>query len=503
MKIFCPYNHECYFSLVEKLSSLHSCSGMIGAAFPVRCICRSIELPSELFDVAIIGAGVVGCAMARRFTLDGARVLVLEKSLDVLDGASKGNSAILHTGFDAPPNSLEQSCIAQGYAEYLEVADDLSLPVLESGAMVLAWSEEQLKELPKLVEKAHQNGVANVRMLERAEILRREPHLSGKLLGGFEIPGEFLIDPWTTAHIYILQALANGCILRRGAEVTGGDFDGECWRLNTSHGEFCAGTVINCAGLYGDRIDEMLTGRRDFTITPRKGQFVVFDKAASDLISSTILPVPTATTKGIVICRTIFGNVLVGPTAEDQQSRTDCSTKRETLLDLRDNGIEMLPGLADCEMTAAYAGLRTATEFKEYQIRHHKDQAYVTVAGIRSTGLSAALGIAQHVMALLQDEGHRFQPLENPETPLCNHLSDYHERDWQRPGNDGIVCHCELVTRREIEEALNGPMPPNTLQGIKRRTRVAMGRCQGAYCTSALAEITAGRLKRPIGCDND
>ncbi|HIP22852.1 MAG TPA: FAD-dependent oxidoreductase, partial [Rhodobacteraceae bacterium] len=153
---------------------------------------------ADLFDIAIIGAGVVGCAMARRFTLDGARVVVLEKAAEVLDGASKANSAILHTGFDAPPGSVEQKCIADGYAEYLEIRESLGLPLLKTGAMVLAWDDEQLAQLPELVKKAHKNGVADVALLSRAEILAQEPHLAETVKGGFTVPGEYLIDPWAS-----------------------------------------------------------------------------------------------------------------------------------------------------------------------------------------------------------------------------------------------------------------------------------------------------------------
>jgi glycerol-3-phosphate dehydrogenase len=450
------------------------------------------------YDVAIIGAGVVGCAMARRLTLDGAKVVVLEKATDVLDGASKGNSAILHTGFDAPPGSLEQACIAAGYAEYLQVAEELDLPVLRSGAMVLAWTQEQEVQLPALIEKAHRNGVKDVAPLTRDDILQREPNLSAKVRAGFEVPGEYLIDPWASAHAYILQALANGADILRDTEVLSGSFD-KGWRLETSNGPVEAAHVINCAGLYGDLVDERLLGETHFTIRPRKGQFLVFDKAASELVSTTLLPVPTKTTKGVVICRTVFGNVLVGPTAEDQESRTDASTDREALKDLYRKGEEMLPGLTDCEVTTAYAGLRPACEEQDYQIAHHASRAYITVGAIRSTGLSSALGIATHVSRLLRLAG---TPLTDPIAPKIDRLSDYHPRDWQEDGNGGIVCHCELVTRREIEQVLSGPLPPATLQGLKRRTRAMMGRCQGFYCTAELAEITKGRLTVPIGSDD-
>ncbi len=453
---------------------------------------------NEPFDVAIIGAGVVGCAMARRFTIDGARVVVLEKAAEVLDGASKANSAILHTGFDAPPGSLEQKCIADGYAEYLEIRESLGLPLLKCGAMVLAWDDEQVVQLDGLVAKAHKNGVMDVALRSRAEILTQEPQLSSAVMGGFVVPSEYVIDPWASAHAYILQALANGAELRRNCEVLSGVFD-RVWRLETAQGAVRAKQVINCAGLYGDVIDERLLGRRDFSIMPRKGQFVVFDKPASELVEAVILPVPTKTTKGVVIFRTIFGNIAVGPTAEEQESRTDASTDAEALKALRDKGIEMLPALADYEVTTVYAGLRPATEFQDYQITNHAEQGYITVGGIRSTGLSAALGIARHVSRLNAGVEFSGAPIATPICPAPDRLSNYHPRDWESPDHGGIICHCELVTKREILAALDGPMAPTTLQGLKRRTRVCMGRCQGFYCTGPLATLTEGRLDPALG----
>ncbi len=457
---------------------------------------------ADSFDIAIIGAGVVGCAIARNLTLSGARVVILDKAADVLDGASKANSAILHTGFDAPPGSLEQTCIARGYREYLDVAEKFDLPILKSGALVLAWDQEQLAQLPALVAKAKKNGVSDVELLSREEILAREPGLADAVVGGFEVPGEYLIDPWTSAHAYLFQAIGNGAALVREAEVLGGNFEGDCWHLETSKGEILATHAINCAGLYGDIVDERLVGERKFTVTPRKGQFVVFDKAASDLVSSIILPVPTKKTKGVVVCRTIFGNLLVGPTAEDQQSRTDASTGREALLTLRQRGIEIVPGLEYCEVTTAYAGLRPATEFPDYQISRRKDRNYICVGGIRSTGLSGALGIAQYVKDLLEPCGFSNPPIADPVIPELDRLSNYHPRDWQQDNNGGIVCHCEHVTRREIERVMNGPMPPASLQGLKRRTRVCMGRCQGFYCTAELAKITKGHFEWPLGVEH-
>ncbi len=450
------------------------------------------------YDIAIVGAGVVGCALARRFTLDGARVVVLEKAADILDGASKGNSGILHTGFDAPVGSLEQRCIAAGYEEYLAIRDRLGLPLLETGALVLAWSGEQADRLGALMDQARDNGVDDVVPLSRREILNREPEVAPEVVAGFLVPREHVIDPWSAPTAYLLQALANGAELRRRAPVTGGAFDGALWHLETGAGPVAARSVVNCAGLYGDVVDQRLLGRSDFSIRPRKGQFVVFDKAASRLLRSILLPVPSAVSKGVVLCRTAYGNLLVGPTAEEQDSREDAAVDTATLAMLKAKAAELVPALANESVTATYAGLRPASEEKAYRIFADPARHYVTVGGIRSTGLSAALGIARHVARLHADFGPQRAPLADPVWPQAPRLAEAAPRDWQEADNGGVLCHCELVTRREIEQALSGPLPAQTLAGLKRRTRVTMGRCQGFYCSGALAEVTRGRLCPPL-----
>lgn len=446
------------------------------------------------FDVAVIGAGVVGSAIARRFALDGARVAVVEKADDILDGASKGNSAILHTGFDAPPGSLEQACIAAGYDEYLAIHGRLNLPLIRSGALVIAWSEEERGLLPALMEQAAQNRVGDVEPLDRAALHALEPGLGDGALAAFRVPREYLIDPWSAPLAYLLQAMAHGAQVLRGAAVTGARRDGE-WVLQTTVGTVRAGLVINAAGNHGDHVDRLFLGRSDFTIRPRKGQFVVYDKPAARLASHILLPVPNKVTKGIVVCRTAFGNLIVGPTAEDQDDRDHAVLVPETLAALQWRGAEILPGLKDHEVTAIYAGLRPATEFKDYCIRAHDGLGYVTVGGIRSTGLSAALGIAQHVAGLA---GLALTPPPEVAWPQVPNISEYFPRRWQEPGHGGVVCHCELATRAEILAALGGPLPAGSLAGLKRRTRVTMGRCQGFFCSAELARLTEGHFARPM-----
>lgn len=443
------------------------------------------------WDVAVIGGGVVGCAVARRFALEGAAVILLERAPDILAGASKGNSAILHTGFDAPPGSLELRCMQTGYREYLEIRERLNLPLLETGAAVVAWSDEDEAKLDGILAQAHENDVSDARRIGRDELLAREPNLAPQARAAVLVPGEHLIDPWSAPLAYITQALAEGAACLRNAPVTAGSFDGASWRLETPRGRITAGHVVNCAGLHGDELERSLLGECDFEIRPRKGQFVVFDKAAAALLRTIILPVPTERSKGVVICRTIFGNVLVGPTAEEQPERDRANLDRRMLEELHASALRMIPGLAPIPVTATYAGLRPATERKEYRIGV-KERNWISVGGIRSTGLTAALGIAQHVVALY--DGAKTATRAEPQWPRMPNLADHLPRDWQQPGHGEIVCHCELVTRREIEQALTGPLPAGDPGGLKRRTRAGMGRCQGFYCGAHVAAISAGRL---------
>ncbi|MFT5707211.1 MAG: glycerol-3-phosphate dehydrogenase [Oceanospirillaceae bacterium] len=459
---------------------------------------QSVDLSNEHYDVIVIGAGVVGCAMTRRFALQGAKVLLVEKSADILEGASKGNSAILHTGFDEVANSIEHQCVTTGYQEFLEIREQLNLPLLRTGAMVVAWNNEQAATLDGLMQKSINNGVTDIERLSTKQIAAKEPNLASSYTGALFVSGEHVIDPWTTPYSYLLQAIEHGACISRNTDLLSGAFEGNHWQLITSKGTFSANTVINCGGLYGDSIDAALIKKSPFEIKPRKGQFLVYDKAASKFLKTIILPVPTKVTKGVVVCRTIFGNLLVGPTAEEQQSRDDSCVDRVSLNKLRIKGEEILPALANIPITATYAGIRPATQFQDYCIQPFAAQNYISVGGIRSTGLSGALGIAKYVFELYSDMGNKHEAAEHYIWPKVNQIAEAGIRDWQKADNGGIICHCELVTRREIEQALTGPLAAASLNALKRRTRVTMGRCQGFYCTANLSEMTAKHFSQAI-----
>ncbi|AMD58373.1 FAD/NAD(P)-binding oxidoreductase [Agrobacterium tumefaciens] len=455
------------------------------------------ETPSTEFDVAVIGAGVVGCAVARRFALAGAKVVVIEKGPDILSGASKANSAILHTGFDAPEGSLELELVKAGRAEYLSIHGRMGLSIVETGALVCAWNPGEAEKLQAIAEQGRRNGIAGLELRTAEQAREAMPGLSGRLVAALDVPGEHIIDPWSAPLGYLTQAVALGAQLLRNAEVLSGAFDG-VWQIETTAGTIFAASVVNAAGLFGDIVDARLGFPPDFTIKPRKGQFVVLDKAARRHVPHIVLPVPTEITKGIVVCPTAFGNVLVGPTAEEQEDRERATVETATLEGLLERGAEIVPALASVSVAAVYAGLRPASEKKHYRISTRPDRRAITLGGIRSTGLSAALGLAQHALRLHEGFGTRFSPPSSiPEVTMPN-LTETCGRDWQRADHGEIVCHCELVTRREIEATFLSPVPPGDFGGLRRRTRAGMGRCQGFYCNARLAAMTGDRLATPL-----
>lgn len=457
----------------------------------------------KIWDVIVIGGGVIGCAVTRKFTLMGANTLLLERGGDILSGASKANSALLHTGFDATPGSLELECMQEGYREFIAIREKMNLPLLETGALVVAWNDEQLSKLPAIVEQAHTNNVLDVAIIDKEELYRREPHLAPGALAAVSVPGEAVIDPWSTPLSYLTQAVKHGAEYRFHCEVNGGTLHDGLWHLTTSKGEFSARLVINCAGINGD-IVESICHPSPFQIKPRKGQFLVYDKAAAADINAIILPVPTAITKGVLLSKTIFGNLLLGPTAEEQDDRWKAEVKQEVLEDLIAQGSRMLPSLHNYSVTATYAGLRPATEEKYYRINGYPEKQWICAGGIRSTGLTSALGVASYLGQLYQENFTPLFELSPPEVliwPIMPMISEYHQRDYQCKSNGGIVCHCELVTQREIEAAFDSDIPPECLGALRRRTRVMMGRCNGFYCSSQVAEIINGRFDHTLAVE--
>jgi glycerol-3-phosphate dehydrogenase len=454
--------------------------------------------PVTRADVLIIGAGVVGTAIARALARYQLSCVLADGRNDVGAGTSKANTAILHTGFDAVPGTLESRLVRRGAELLRAYAPQAGIPVERTGAKLIAWTPEQEAGLAAIHDKSLRNGYDAIRRISVPGLYAAEPSLGPGALGALEIPDESLICPWTTPLAYATEAVRAGVRLLLGNYVTGvRAVDGQ-HEAQTSRGVIRTRWLVNAAGLEGDLIDRMLGGS-GFTIRPRRGELIVFDKLARPLVRSILLPVPTAQTKGVLVAPTVYGNVLLGPTAEDVSDRSDTSTTRHGLAALQEAGQAIVPALAQQEVTASYAGLRAATEHRDYQIRIDGARRYACVAGIRSTGLTASMGIAEYVIDQMATAG---LPLRERRDLVPPPAMPYIGQDGTRPYQDAvriaadpaygqIVCHCERVTLGEIRDTLASTIPPADLDGLRRRTRAVNGRCQGFFCGAGVAGLLA------------
>jgi glycerol-3-phosphate dehydrogenase len=446
-------------------------------------------------DVVIVGAGVVGAAIARELSLYELDVTLLEAGPDVGAGTSKANTALLHTGFDAKPGTLEATLVARGYTLLSEYAGRAGIPVERTGALLVAWDEQQLGEFGGIVERSRANGYEAIRELDAGELYRREPNLGPGAVAALEVPDEALICPFTTPLAFATEAVLAGCELRRDTPVTAIErLASGGFRVEAGRASITTRCLVNAAGLRSDEVDRMLGGD-GFTVTPRRGELIVFDKLSRPLVRHIVLAVPTQVSKGVLVAPTVFGNVMVGPTAEDVERKDDTSSTAAGLEYLRAEAGRIVPALLGFEVTAVYAGLRAATEHVDFQIRF--EDGYACVGGIRSTGLSASMAIAEYVRDGLELELRR-----RPERAAVRmpNLGEAFPRPYQRAeliASDGdygrVVCFCERVTRGELRDALASPVPPVDLDGLRRRTRAHMGRCQGFFCGAQLAELLAER----------
>ncbi|MBP6997793.1 MAG: FAD-dependent oxidoreductase [Phycicoccus sp.] len=441
------------------------------------------------FDVVVIGGGLVGAALARELAGTDASVALVEARCDVGDGTSKANTAILHTGFDAKPGTLESRLVARGYELLGDYAARTGIPVERTGALLVAWTDEELAALPGLRDKAVANGYDACEIVDADEVYRRVPRLGPGALGGLTVPGESIMCTWTTTLALATDAHRRGARILLDRPVTAVRVEGESTILQTPREEVRARWVINAAGLGADAVDGLF-GYDRFTVTPRRGELLVYDKLSRPDVPLIVLPVPSAVGKGVLISPTIYGNVMLGPTSEDLGDKTATGTSEAGFAFLLDKGRRLMPSLIDEEVTASYAGLRAAIGQDDYLIEVDAAQRYVLVGGIRSTGLTASMSIAEHVRDLLSQSG--FAPPERdtlPPPPLMPNLGEAFARPYQDgdaisadPAYGTIVCFCERVTAGEIRDAFASDLPPADLDGLRRRTRVMNGRCQGFYC---------------------
>ena len=440
-------------------------------------------------DVLVIGGGVVGSAILRELARYDAHVALLERNPDVCEGTSKSNSAIVHTGFDAPPGTLEVRLLADARALWPQIIEQLHIPYLQTGALLIATSEEELATLHnEMIPKAERNGVM-LQPLTRDEILENAPYINPAIVGGALVEGEGIIDPFWTTRAYCENAILNGAQVFTSESVVGMSVADEHISVHTSAGRtFAASLVINAAGLWSDEVAR-LVGDHSFTLTPRKGQFIIVEEDHG--VSQIILPIPNRISKGILVTPIIFGGVMLGPTAEEVQDKDDFATTSKGLQQIRRGIAKLVPAMTEAVSVRQFAGLRAVSSTGEYIIRPSTaSERLLHVAGIRSTGLSASPAIGRYVGDLARAQlGLALREHFIEELP--EYLSETH-------ANEGdVICLCRSITHGEIMAALRSPLPPETLDGLKRRTGAMLGDCQGNICMPRLMQL----FQQQRGCD--
>jgi glycerol-3-phosphate dehydrogenase len=470
--------------------------------------CAHQPRPPDVFDVIVVGAGIVGSAIARKLSSYRLTVALLDARDDVGEGTSKANTAILHTGFDAKPGTLESRLVRSGYHLLGEYAKATGIPVMRVGAILVAWDAEQLAALPGLQDKANQNGYPDTEIIDPELVYASLPHLGLGALGGLTVPGESITCTWTTNLALATDAVHRGTRLLLNSRVDSADVGVDVTVLRTSGREVSGRWVINAAGLGADTLDGLF-GFDRFHVTPRRGELLVFDKQARPLVGRIVLPVPSQRGKGVLISPTVYGNVMLGPTAEDLSDRTNTGTSEAGLRFLLDKGRQLCPELVKEEVTAAYAGLRAASDHPDYLIDVDVTQRYVLAGGIRSTGLTSGMAVAEHIADQLVETGllALTERTDLPPPPQMPNLGEAFLRPYQDaariaadPAYGKIVCFCERVTAGEIRDAFDSTLPPHSIEGLRRRTRAQNGRCQGFFCGAEISELCSAQKLQADPC---
>jgi glycerol-3-phosphate dehydrogenase len=454
--------------------------------------------------VVIIGAGVVGCATARELSkYNGLDITVVDKREDVGGDASKSNSAIIHTGYDAAPGTLESQLVVASNPMFPKLVKDLDVPFEMIGAILPAINEEQFKQLKGIKDKAFQNRVYDVEYLTGKEILEMEPNINPEVKGGLLIPREGIIDPFILTVALAENAAANGVKFKLHTEVTGIQREGKkVIAVETNNGIIEADYIINSSGVYCDDIAEMV-GKCDYTVNARRGEFFILDKNTSCKVNKIILPIPTKTTKGKLMTPTIHGNMLIGPTADDLKDKEDKSTTVEGLNSVIEDVKRLVPNVNPMDTIKQYTGNRAAKNPAILEINMYDDvKGFVNLSGVRSTGLTASLAIGKYVTDLMIQNELNVTFKDNfvntrKSIKLIREATNEEKaaliKEDPRYGN--IICRCETVSEAEIVQAIHSEVPATSVDAIKRRLKAGFGRCQGGFCAPKIVEILARELK--------
>ena len=455
-----------------------------------------------MFDVAVIGAGVVGGMIARTLSAYDLRICVLEKTNDVATGASSANSAIVHAGFDAKEGSLKAKLNVQGSEMMAEVCRELGVKYRNNGSLVIGFNEEDQHALEALLVRGRTNGVKDLRLLSGEEARTLEPNLSKSVTCALHAPTGSIVCPYELTVASIGNAMDNGAELQLNFEVKSIEDHGDFYRIVSDQGSVDATYVINAAGLFSDEIARMI-GDDSFTVHPRRGEYVLLDKTSGALLNHTIFRTPSKLGKGILVSPTVDGNLITGPTSVDMEDKTDTSTTAEGLAHVMRETGENASGVMFNQTITSFCGLRAVGSTGDFII-NMPNSRFVNVAGIESPGLSSAPAIGLYVLELLKGAGMTAAPKADY-NPIRRPMHGFREASMEEknriirenPAYGRIICRCETVSEGEILDAIRTNPKPRDLDGVKRRTRAQMGRCQGGFCSPYIVELLAKEMNAP------
>ena len=462
-----------------------------------------------MYDVLIIGGGVTGAAIARELSRYDLKTALFEKGEDVCSGTSKANSGIAHAGFDAAPGSLKAKMNIRGSQMMEELSRKLDFPYKRNGSLVLCFEEKDRPRLEKLLQQGKENGVEGLEILEKKELLALEPALSEEVVCALHAPTGGIVCPFKLTIALAENAAVNGVEfhLNEGVKrVQPGTVEG--YTVETGKGTYETRIVVNAAGLYGDEIHNQVSGEK-LHITPRKGEYCLMDKKIGQLVSHTIFQMPTAMGKGVLVTPTVHGNLMVGPTATDISDKEGVDTTAEGLDEVLKKAALSVKSLPRGVTITSFAGLRAHEDHDDFILGEVKDApGFFDAVGIESPGLTSAPAIGEWMAEKIVEKLRTTQKVEEKKAfqETRKDIPNIASMDQaeaaaliaENPAYGTIICRCEKVTEGEIIDAIRRPLGVRSLDGIKRRTRAGMGRCQAGFCSTKVMDILARELGIPL-----
>lgn len=453
-----------------------------------------------MYDVIIIGAGVIGCAVARELSKYHAKILVIDKNEDVCAGTSKANSAIIHSGYDAENGTLKAQFNVRGNAMMDDLCRELDVPFKRIGSLTVCIDAADIPALKALKERGERNGVEGLRILSREELLVIEPHIGDEVVAALLAPSAGIICPFKLTAALAENACTNGVQFKLNTMVKliGIAVDG--YQIYTNHGVYMTKTIVNAAGVYADRINNLVS-KKKLHITPRRGDYILLDRSAGGYVNHTIFQLPTRLGKGVLVTPTVHGNTIVGPTAVDLEDKESTATTAEAIGEVIAKSALSVKDLPTRQVITSFAGLRAVEDCHDFVLGEAEGaEGFYNCAGIQSPGLSASPAIGAYIAELIQKKlaltkkENYVATRKDILNPATLSLEERNALIQKEPAYGTIVCRCESVTEGEIIEAIRRRPGARSLDGVKRRVRAGMGRCQGGFCSSKVMDILVREL---------